>query len=60
MVSVGDMIRFQNLGDYVYNKVPSTRNIITKLPQSQASNIPALAAVSYAMRSLQRYDKLFS
>lgn len=51
-----NIIKHQNLGDYVYDKVPSARNIITKLPQSQASNIPALAAVSYAMRSLQRFE----
>ncbi|XP_020274792.1 amidase 1 isoform X2 [Asparagus officinalis] len=51
-----DRIKRQNLGNYVYNEVPSSRTIISKLSESQASTIPALGAVSYAMRSIQRFE----
>lgn len=51
-----NIIKHQNLGEYIYNEVPSSRDIISKLSEKQLSAIPALGIVSFAMRSLQRFE----
>jgi glucosamine 6-phosphate synthetase-like amidotransferase/phosphosugar isomerase protein len=45
------------LGDYVKEKVPSLKHFMSKEIKEQEYNIPSLAALSNAMRSLQRCKK---
>ncbi|KAJ6821401.1 amidase 1 isoform X1 [Iris pallida] len=51
-----DIINHENLGDYIYDKVPNLRNFISKSSNDQPSTILVLAALSSAMRLLQRFE----
>lgn len=51
-----NMIKHQNLGEYIRNEVPSSRDIVSKLPANQVFAIPELGATSYVIRSLQRLE----
>ncbi|KAA3472684.1 amidase 1-like isoform X2 [Gossypium australe] len=44
------------LGDYVKGKVPSLQHFMDKGNEDQKDDIPSLAALSSAMRLLQRYE----
>ncbi|PKA62281.1 Amidase 1 [Apostasia shenzhenica] len=50
------VITHENLGDYIHHKVPTSRNFITLASGNGGSTIPALGALSYAMRLLQRFE----
>ncbi|KAH0460879.1 hypothetical protein IEQ34_008454 [Dendrobium chrysotoxum] len=50
------VINHENLGNYTLSKVPISKNFISTAPESRASTIPALGALSYAMRLLQRSE----
>ncbi|CAM8894676.1 unnamed protein product [Rhodiola kirilowii] len=50
----GHIIRHMNIGDYVKENVPSLKHFITE--QQHKHNIPSLAALSTAMRLLQRSE----
>ncbi|RYR39129.1 hypothetical protein Ahy_A09g044579 isoform B [Arachis hypogaea] len=50
----GDILKHENLGDYVKDNVPSLNHFMTKENIDQVYNIPSLTALSSAMRSLQR------
>uniref|UniRef100_A0A2N9H459 Phorbol-ester/DAG-type domain-containing protein n=1 Tax=Fagus sylvatica TaxID=28930 RepID=A0A2N9H459_FAGSY len=52
----GDLVKHAILGDYVKEKVPSLKQFMTKENADQEYNIPSLAALSSAMRLLQRYE----
>ncbi|GMY20040.1 amidase 1-like [Fagus crenata] len=52
----GDLVKHAILGDYVKEKVPSLKQFMTKGNADQEYNIPSLAALSSAMRVLQRYE----
>eukprot|EP00257_Ricinus_communis_P013232 XP_015570624.1 amidase 1 isoform X1 [Ricinus communis] len=52
----GDIVKHVNLGDYVEDKVPSLRHFMSKEIKEQEYNIAPLAALSSAMRMLQRYE----
>ncbi|XP_022747571.1 amidase 1 [Durio zibethinus] len=52
----GQILKHVVLGDYVKAKVPSLQNFMTKGNEEHAYNIPSLAALSSAMRLLQRYE----
>uniref|UniRef100_A0A2N9HTQ1 Amidase domain-containing protein n=1 Tax=Fagus sylvatica TaxID=28930 RepID=A0A2N9HTQ1_FAGSY len=54
--TVGDLVKHAILGDYVKEKVPSLKQFMTKENADQEYNIPSLAALSSAMRLLQRYE----
>ncbi|GMY20041.1 amidase 1-like [Fagus crenata] len=54
--SVNKLFGHAILGDYVKEKVPSLKKFMTKENADQESNIPSLAALSSAMRLLQRYE----
>ncbi|XP_042444602.1 amidase 1-like isoform X1 [Zingiber officinale] len=45
-----------NLGDYIYHNVPSLLKFISGLYANQESTVPVLAALSHAMRLLQRFE----
>ncbi|KAK4273482.1 hypothetical protein QN277_021872 [Acacia crassicarpa] len=52
-----DVLKHEILGDYVKVRVPSLRHFMTDNSQSdQVYNIPSLAALSSAMRLLERYE----
>ncbi|KAJ8751918.1 hypothetical protein K2173_000664 [Erythroxylum novogranatense] len=51
-----DIVKHINLGDYVEDRVPSLNHFMSKELKGQQHNIPSLAALSTAMRSLQRYE----
>lgn len=53
--SAGDIVKHVSLGDYVEDKVTSLKPFMSKENQTQEYNIPSLAALSTAMRLLQRY-----
>ncbi|KAK8947474.1 Amidase 1 [Platanthera zijinensis] len=56
-VSFGShLITNKNLGNYIYEKVSLPREFLSNASGSQASTIPALGAVSFAMRLLQRFE----
>ncbi|OMO99144.1 Amidase [Corchorus olitorius] len=52
----GQILKQIVLGDYVKEKVPSLQHFMSKGNEEQAYNIPSLAALSSAMRLLQRYE----
>ncbi|MED6160809.1 Amidase 1 [Stylosanthes scabra] len=52
----GDVLKHENLGDYVKDNVPSLNHFMTKENTDQVYNIPSLAALSSAMRLLQRFE----
>ncbi|ONI04550.1 hypothetical protein PRUPE_6G327700 [Prunus persica] len=52
----GHVIKHANLGDVVKDKVPSLNCFLDKGNAGQEYNIPSLAALSSAMRLLQRYE----
>ncbi|KAJ9131481.1 hypothetical protein P3X46_035137 [Hevea brasiliensis] len=52
----GDVVKHLILGDYVENKVPSLSHFISKEIKKQDYGIASLAALSSAMRLLQRYE----
>ena len=52
--NAGDLVKHAILGDYVKEKVPSFKQFMTEETADQENNIPSLAALSSAMRLLQR------
>ncbi|XP_007030866.2 PREDICTED: amidase 1 isoform X1 [Theobroma cacao] len=52
----GQCVKHVILGDYVKDKVPSLQHFMDKENEDQEDNIPSLAALSSAMRLLQRYE----
>lgn len=52
--NAGHVLKHANLGDIVKDKVPSLNCFFGKGNASQEFNIPSLAALSSAMRILQR------
>ena len=52
--NAGDLVKHAILGDYVKENVPSLKQFMTKENADQEYNIPSLAALSSAMRLLQR------
>ncbi|XP_062084718.1 amidase 1 [Humulus lupulus] len=57
MLFGGHLIKYANLGNYVKGKVPSLKSFVSKInAEEQEYNIPSLAALSSAMRLLQRYE----
>ncbi|KAK9905239.1 hypothetical protein M0R45_000351 [Rubus argutus] len=52
----GHLIKHANLGDVVKDKVPSLNCFLDKGNAGQEYNIPSLAALSSAMRMLQRHE----
>ncbi|XWS57560.1 hypothetical protein CRYUN_Cryun09bG0184600 [Craigia yunnanensis] len=52
----GQCVKHVILGDYVKDKVPSLQHFMVKGNEDQEDNIPSLAALSSAMRLLQRYE----
>lgn len=52
--NAGHVIKHANLGDVVKDKVPSLNCFLDKGNSGQEYNIPSLAALSSAMRLLQR------
>ncbi|KAH7543088.1 amidase 1 [Ziziphus jujuba] len=50
------LVKHANLGDHVKEKVPSLSTFLPKANADQEYNIPSLAALSSAMRLLQRYE----
>ncbi|RVX18853.1 Amidase 1 [Vitis vinifera] len=55
-LGVSDIVKHVSLGDYVEDKVTSLKPFMSKENQTQEYNIPSLAALSTAMRLLQRYE----
>ncbi|KAF2298322.1 hypothetical protein GH714_022190 [Hevea brasiliensis] len=55
----GDVVKHLILGDYVENKVPSLSHFISKEIKKQDYGIASLAALSSAMRLLQRYKRMY-
>ncbi|XP_024038737.1 amidase 1 isoform X2 [Citrus clementina] len=54
--TVGHIIENVILGDYVKDKVPSLQHFLSEGNKEQEYSIPSLAALSSAMRLLQRYE----
>ncbi|KAK1549187.1 hypothetical protein Q3G72_026408 [Acer saccharum] len=52
----GHIVKHAILGDYVKDKVPSLKHFISEENKDQEYTIPSLAALSSAMRLLQRYE----
>uniref|UniRef100_A0A7N2R0N9 Amidase domain-containing protein n=1 Tax=Quercus lobata TaxID=97700 RepID=A0A7N2R0N9_QUELO len=52
----GDLVKHAILGDYVKEKVPSLKQLMTEETADQENNIPSLAALSSARQLLQRYE----
>ncbi|OMO62481.1 Amidase [Corchorus capsularis] len=52
----GECVKHVILGDYVKDKVPSLQHFIDKGNEDRNDIIPSLAALSNAMRLLQRYE----
>lgn len=52
----GHLVKHANLGDYVKDKVPSLKPFFSRSNEDREYNVPSLAAVSSAMRLLQRYE----
>ncbi|KAG5075905.1 hypothetical protein JHK84_057136 [Glycine max] len=52
----GDVLKHEILGDYVKTNVPSLKHFMSKENTDQIYSIPSLAALSSAMRFLQRYE----
>lgn len=53
-----DVLRREILGEYVKAKVPGLKHFMSEENTNQVYNIPSLAALSSAMRLLQRYNSL--
>ncbi|RWW82382.1 hypothetical protein BHE74_00009156 [Ensete ventricosum] len=56
--TVGSILHHENLGDHIYHNVPSLQNFISSFSGDQASTMPVLAALSHAMRLLQRSNSV--
>jgi hypothetical protein len=54
--NAGHLVKHAVLGDYVKDKVPSLKPFMSKGNADQDYNIPSLAALSSAMRLLQRFS----
>ncbi|XP_065853158.1 amidase 1 isoform X2 [Euphorbia lathyris] len=54
--TVGNIVKNMILGDYVEEKVPSLSHFMSKEIKEQDYNIASLAALSSAMRLLQRHE----
>ncbi|XP_024027623.1 amidase 1 isoform X1 [Morus notabilis] len=52
----GHTVKHLSLGDYVKDKVPSLKSFVSEGKAEQEYNIPSLAALSSAMRLLQRCE----
>ncbi|KAM7280426.1 hypothetical protein ACFE04_007560 [Oxalis oulophora] len=52
----GCNISYAALGDYIREKVPSLKHFMNQGNEEQEYNIPSLAALSSAMRLLQKYE----
>jgi len=52
------VLRHEILGEYVKAKVPGLKHFMSEEKTDQVYNIPSLAALSSAMRLLQRYSSL--
>ncbi|RDX82585.1 Amidase 1, partial [Mucuna pruriens] len=52
----GGVLKQEILGDYVKTNVPSLKHFMSEENTDQIYNIPSLAALSSAMRLLQRYE----
>ncbi|XP_054800743.1 amidase 1 [Prosopis cineraria] len=52
----GHVLKHEVLGDYVKVRVPTLRHFMSNSQSDQVYNIPSLAALSSAMRLLQRYE----
>ncbi|KAF7805130.1 Amidase 1 [Senna tora] len=52
----GDVLKYEILGDYVKARVPTLKHFMSNSHIDQVYNIPSLAALSSAMRLLQRYE----
>uniref|UniRef100_A0A2P2MRS7 Uncharacterized protein MANES_09G165600 n=2 Tax=Rhizophora mucronata TaxID=61149 RepID=A0A2P2MRS7_RHIMU len=52
----GEIVKHVALGELVKDEVPSLNHFMSKEIQDQEYNIPSLAALSSAMRLLQRYE----
>ncbi|KAK6911525.1 Amidase signature domain [Dillenia turbinata] len=52
----GDTVKNVILGDYVKDNVPSLKHFISKETKNHEYDIPSLAALSSAMRMLERYE----
>ncbi|KDP23530.1 hypothetical protein JCGZ_23363 [Jatropha curcas] len=52
----GHVVKHLTLGDFVENKVPSLKHFMSKEIKEQGYDIASLAALSSAMRLLQRYE----
>ncbi|RWW23945.1 hypothetical protein GW17_00011783 [Ensete ventricosum] len=52
------ILHHENLGDHIYHNVPSLQNFISSFSGDQASTMPVLAALSHAMRLLQRSNSV--
>lgn len=59
LANAGHIIKHASLGDYVKDKVPSLKTFLSKGNAEQDYNIPSLAALSSAMRLLERYRLLY-
>jgi hypothetical protein len=53
-VYTGHVLKHTVLGDYVKEKVPSLKHFMSNEIKELEHNIPSLAALSNAMRSLER------
>ena len=54
LTNVGHVVKHASLGDYVKDTVPSLKSFISEGNAEQEYNIPSLAALSSAMRLLER------
>lgn len=52
------LLRYEFLGEYVKAQVPGLKHFMSQEKTDQIYNIPSLAALSSAMRLLQRYSIL--
>ncbi|KAL1542422.1 Amidase 1 [Salvia divinorum] len=50
------IIRYTNLGDFIESKLPNLKIFMNTTSGSKKDNIPSLAALSTAMRLLQRHE----
>ncbi|KAJ4957140.1 hypothetical protein NE237_013923 [Protea cynaroides] len=52
----GKIVRHMNLGDYIKDKVPSSKHFMGECDDQLEYNVPSLMALSTSMRLLQRYE----
>lgn len=50
------IVSHEKFGDYIHHKVPSLQKFMSNVSENQASTVPSLAALSHAMRLLQRSE----